>query len=126
MRTMKNIAYALILGSMMEMVYPAMSVESLYKVVPLENWEASQSRPFLKLADEDNEFIHFSTEEQLNRITEKYWSNVPQYIILKVDMKRVPGKLVLEANPGGANKYYHLYDGCIPLEAILEVKTVRN
>ena len=36
----------------------------------------------------------------------------------------LPGKLVLESNPGGKSRYYHLYQGAIPMEAITESKTV--
>jgi len=124
---MKSLFFGLILGaSMTEAVSPAISVDCLYKVVSLQSWEASQALQFVKLSDDDKEFIHFSTKDQLERITGKYWSNVPEYVILKVDMKQVPGKLVYEANPGGANKYYHLYDGCIPSNAILEATIVRQ
>jgi len=124
---MKSLFFGLILGaSMTEAVSPAISVDYLYKVISLQNWEASQSQPFIKLTGDDLDFIHFSTQDQLKRITGKYWSDVAKYIILKVDMKQVPGKLVYEANPGGTNKYYHLYDGCIPSNAIVETTLVRQ
>jgi uncharacterized protein (DUF952 family) len=98
----------------------------LYKVLSVENWEASQSALTLQLSKDDDAFIHFSTDDQLERITSKYWAKDPEHIILKIDTSKFKGKLVYEANPGGASKYYHLYEGSIPLEAIIESKTVKN
>ena len=98
----------------------------LYKVLSFEDWKKSQSQAFLALPKEDEKFIHLSKEDQLERITEKYWSDVPEYIILKIETKQLPGRLVYETNPGGANKYYHLYDGSIPLKAVVEAKTIKN
>lgn len=101
-----------------------MAPRYLYKIVSSEDWKESQCKESLKLTDDDHDFIHFSTESQLNRIAEKYWGNVPKYIILKVDTTKIPGEMVFEANPGGSNKYYHLYNGSIPLSAVIESKLV--
>ena len=98
----------------------------LYKVISLNSWKQSQSAKSLALSADDQSFIHFSREDQLERITAKYWSTVPEYMVLKINTAKLLGKLVLEANPGGTSKYYHLYDGSIPLEAIVESKTIKN
>lgn len=100
--------------------------EYLFKILSLSHWNASQNRSVLILSSEDDAFIHLSTENQLDKIIEKYWSNAPQYVILKVKTKMLEGKLVYEANPGGTNKYYHLYNGRIPLESIVEAKIIYN
>lgn len=98
----------------------------LYKVISKENWAASQHAHYVQLSDDDSAFIHFSTEEQLPRITSKYWKDVPEYVVLKVDTARLPGNMVFEANPGGTSKYYHLYNGSIPMKAVVEAKIVKN
>lgn len=98
----------------------------LYKVLSVENWKKSQSDLTVALSTDDKDFIHFSREDQLKRITSKYWAAVPEYVVLKVDTSKLAGKLVFEANPGGTSKYYHLYEGSIPLEAITESKVVKN
>jgi len=92
----------------------------LYKVLSTSDWEKSCKS--VHLSSMDDEFIHFSTQEQLPRIVEKFWGNVSEYIVLKIETVQLPGNLVLEANPGGANKYYHLYNGSIPFSAIVEMK----
>ncbi len=94
----------------------------LYKIISPENWKESQSQNCVKLAKEDDEFIHLATESQLQKIIDKYWGNASAYVILKVAVNRLPGELVYEANPGGTNKYYHLYGGAIPRDSIVEFK----
>ncbi len=97
----------------------------LYKIVSQENWKKSQEGNSLVLSEEDQLFIHFSTEDQVERILVKYWSNVHECTILKVATDRLSGNLVYEANPGGTSKYYHLYEGEIPLKAVVEATTYR-
>ncbi len=97
----------------------------LFKILSLENWRASSENTTIHLSSFDNAFIHLATEEQLPKILEKFWGDKPEYVLLKLDVSQLPGKLVLEANPGGSTKYYHLYDGSIPSSAVVEV-TVRR
>lgn len=92
----------------------------LYKILSLRNWQATQNRKTVSLAAEDASFIHLSTEDQLEKVIAKYWSEADQYVILKIDCSKLEGKLVYETNPGGTNKYFHLYEGFIPFHAILE------
>jgi len=95
----------------------------LYKILSKENWEKSKGKEALHLPQEDEEFIHLSTEDQLKKIIEKYWKKVPEFFILKIDAEKLPGDLRFEANPGGTNKYYHLYNGYIPHRAIVASRT---
>lgn len=98
----------------------------LYKVLSLEDWKESQNKSSLKLPPADKEFIHLSTEEQLDKIIAKYWSSKNEdFVVLKLNTSQLPGELRYEANPGGTNKYYHLYQGSIPLNAIEESKRTR-
>lgn len=98
----------------------------LYKVLSVEEWKESQNDKSVKLGAIDKDFIHLSTEDQLSRIVEKYWGNVKEYVVVKIDTKKLPGKLVYEANPGGTNKYYHLYNATIPLSAVVDAKTIKK
>lgn len=98
----------------------------LYKILSVEMWQASQNEKNLQLAPEDDAFIHFSKEDQLERIIEKYWAKMPQFTILKIETAKLPGHLIFEANPGGKNKYYHLYNGAIPLGSVMETKLIQK
>jgi uncharacterized protein (DUF952 family) len=92
----------------------------LYKILSVQDWEDSQGEQFVELPAEDLDFIHFSREDQLERILSKYWANTPA-VVLRVDVSKLPGDLVFETNPGGSAKYYHLYNGEVPLNAVVEI-----
>lgn len=90
----------------------------LYKILSKDAWEESLQKGSLVLTADDTIFIHLATNEQVPRIADKFFKGI-EYIVLKVDTKKMQGRLVLESNPGGISQYYHLYDGVIPLEAVV-------
>lgn len=90
----------------------------LYKIMSEEDWETSQRQHKLKLGQADDQFIHLSTEEQIDKIYEKFFRGMP-VVILKIKTDKLHGKLVKERNPGGMTEYYHLYDGSIPMDAVV-------
>lgn len=94
--------------------------ETIFKIVSPEQWQKSLKANYVVVGEIDTHFIHFSTQEQVTSVLNKFWKDRP-HVILKIDAKKLSGKLVMESNPGGINKYPHLYNGSIPLEAILEV-----
>ena len=98
----------------------------LYKVLSMDNWEASRCQELIQLASDDAAFIHFSKEDQLDRIVDKYWANATKFVVLKIAAEKLPGKLVFEANPGGENKYYHLYEGAVPFNSIVELRIIER
>lgn len=99
--------------------------EYLYKIVSMEQWQASMNKPDLVLTTADQEFIHLSKESQLPHVAAKFWGG-SDHVILKLASKRLKGRLVYETNPGGKNKYYHLYEGSIPLDAVVDVTVIRT
>lgn len=103
-----------------------MTPKYLYKILSFENWKESQNLPFIYLSNDDDDFIHLATEDQLERIIKKFWGSTPEFIVLKIETNNLVGKLVYEANPGGSNKYYHLYEGKIPRSSVIEVKSIKN
>ena len=98
----------------------------LYKVVSVQDWKASKGKKFVKLSKMDEKFIHLARAGQLKKIATKFWGKVPKYFILKLNTTKLLGNMKFEANPGGTNKYYHLYNGSIPnnKEVIVDVKKV--
>lgn len=90
----------------------------LYKVLSLDDWQ--KSGDVIHLSPADHEFIHFATEEQLPKIIDKYWKDIPEFMVLKIETQKLSGRLVYESNPGGATKYYHLYEGYITRDAVVE------
>ncbi len=99
------------------------SPEYLYRIVSTEQWEESLHQNQVVNSSIDKDFIHLATEEQLAHIAQKFWNN-KDHIILKLASKKLTGRLVYEANPGGTTLYYHLYKGNVPLDAVVEVSKV--
>lgn len=98
--------------------------QSLYKVLSWKNWEATQSKQAVVTPPEDQPFIHLAREDQLDRILAKYWADTPQFVVLKVNPAQLKGRLVYETNPGSTTCYYHLYEGSIPVCAIVESRVI--
>ena len=94
----------------------------LYKALTYELWEKSQHEQALCLPPMDDAFIHFSTEAQIERTVAKFFADVPEYVILKIETAKLKGDLVYESNPGSTSKYYHIYNGSIPCSAVVECK----
>jgi peptide deformylase len=100
------------------------SPKYIYKILSLRNWQATQNSKAIQLSAEDDAFVHFSTEDQLEKIIGKYWADAPQVVILKIDSNKLEGELAFERNAGGTTKYYHLYNGFIPFNSIVESRIV--
>lgn len=96
----------------------------LYKVVSHEQWQKSLLQNVVVGSSIDEEFIHLAKEDQMNHVVKKFWNNM-DYIVLKLASKKLVGRLIYERNPGGTNEYYHLYEGNIPLDAVVDVSVVR-
>lgn len=96
----------------------------LYKILSMRSWQATQKKKCVILTADDDAFIHLATEEQIEKIVAKFFPDEPEYAILKLDTTKLQGNLVYESNPGGTTKYYHLYNGFIPFNAIIESKIV--
>lgn len=97
----------------------------LYKIVSPEDWQRSKSQKILETSSMDENFIHLSTKEQLPHIAQKFWKN-KDYVILTLDTKKLVGRLVYETNPGGTTLYYHLYEGKIPLDAVMDASLTKS
>lgn len=91
----------------------------LYKIISPEQWQESLLHNQVVSSALDKDFIHLATEEQLNHVAQKFW-NAKEHVILKLNPKMLKGRLIFETNPGGTTLFYHLYDGIIPLEAVLD------
>ncbi len=96
----------------------------LYKVISVPDWQNSQQEDKVALGAIDQEFIHLATERQLDKIIKKYWKDESRFVILKMDTNKLKGKLVFETNPGGTSRYFHLYEGYIPFDSIVDGKLV--
>lgn len=99
--------------------------EHLYKIISFEQWQKSLLQNEVVGSPIDTEFVHLAKEDQLDHVAQKFWNNM-DYIVLKLASKKLVGRLIFETNPGGSTQYYHLYEGSIPLDAVVDVTVVRT
>lgn len=94
--------------------------EYLYKIVSLQQWQTSLQQTEIALSSLDDDFIHLAKAEQVKHVAQKFWEN-QDYIVLKLASNKLVGQLIYETNPGGSTHYYHLYEGDIPHDAVVDV-----
>jgi uncharacterized protein (DUF952 family) len=104
----------------------ALPPKYLYKITSIQNWRDSQKGTVLVPQVMDEAFIHLATEAQIGSVINKYWSEAPEIVLLKIDTSLLKGELKCERNPGGTHYYYHLYGAEIPHRAIIESKILRR
>jgi uncharacterized protein (DUF952 family) len=62
-----------------------MTPQCLYKILSIKDWRISQSMDVVDLTDADQDFIDLAREDQLDKISKKYWDKDPEYVLLKID-----------------------------------------
>jgi len=92
----------------------------LYKIISPEQWQHSQLQAFVEPTELDHDFIHLAQEHQVDGVIKKFWKDTP-YLILTLDSSLLNGKLVLESNRPGGDRYYHLYNGSIPISSVVAI-----
>jgi len=100
----------------MQPVWP----QSLFKILTLAQWKEGQEKKILILGDQDETFIHLAEEHQVVKIAKKFFKDQSQVVIIELDRNKLVGRLIKERNPGGETKYFHLYDGHLPFNAIIQ------
>ncbi len=94
---------------------------TLYKILSIEEWEASKKIGQIQPGSKDTKFIHLATKDQVEQVKKKFW-NKKEHIILLLDPSKFEGQLVYEANNPGGDKYYHLYEGKILFNALQKIE----
>lgn len=97
-----------------------MTTSILYKITTEELWSASQEKGRLALTAMDETFIHLAEADDVDRLIAKFFADMQSVIVLSLAPEKLEGRLVKERNPGGSKEYYHLYEGYIPLEAVVK------
>ena len=69
---------------------------------------------------ESEGFIHCSYEHQLDGVIERYYSDEPRLVILKISANKLKSKWVSEPSTGG-EEYPHVY-GPINLNAVVHAE----
>lgn len=89
----------------------------LYKIMSLDNWDKTKNE-IARLESNDNEFIHFSMDDQWRRIVEKRFTN-KNYVLLTIDTTKTNGTWKYEFDTSMKEKWWHLYNGSITRQSIV-------
>jgi uncharacterized protein (DUF952 family) len=93
----------------------------IYHIVLPEKWEAVKNdSSYLAGSLETEGFIHCSYDHQLDEVIERYYSDAPELVVLKLDIGKLTSKLVSEPSTGG-EIYPHIY-GPINLDAVVSAE----
>jgi len=95
----------------------------LYKIISLEDWNASQTQDLLKLSKDQNTVLLWKVDQLENTILSDF-STSPEVIILEIDLDKLPNEVQSKQDDMGKAISYH-YMGSIPMKAINEPRIVR-
>lgn len=94
----------------------------IYKIAPASLWRKAQDKGRFDGAPADiaDEYIHFSTSDQVKATAAKYFKGQDNLLLIAVDAKRLGDALRYEPSRGGA-LFPHLYSA-LPLDTVVFAK----
>lgn len=93
----------------------------VYHIVLPDEWEVVKSNSIYSAPSLEAEgFIHCSYDHQLEGVIERYYTDAPELVILKLEIGKLTSKLVSEPSTGG-EIYPHIY-GPINLDAVVSAE----
>ncbi len=106
----------------------------IYHITTEKSWQIARELGEYKPASLKSEgFIHCSTEEQLPKVIEAFYKNIPNILILGISLEKLSSPVKWEApvHPGGVSPFPveemetfpHIY-GAINLKAVEKVTTL--
>lgn len=106
-----------------------MTPAGLYHIALRSDWEAATaegeyaiSTRGRSLADEG--FIHCSFAEQVDATAARFYADVDDVVLLRIDPDRLASRVVVEDLAGTGEPFPHVY-GPIPVDAVVEVRPLR-
>ena len=86
-----------------------MNLKHIYKIIDTDEWQKAIEKGSYLGSKKDNEdgYIHFSEQEQVEGTLKKYYSNKKNLTLLKVDTLKLENLLWEQASDG--NMFPHLY-----------------
>lgn len=120
--------FLFLIGSLIIFLKKRLSSSFLYKIVPVSDFNATDEQNCIQLSflDKQSGFMHTSYGWQISDILEKFFKNIDQVLILKLNvyqLKKSGTTVRPEANKLGGTIYPHLYGSQkIPLAAVEQVQ----
>ena len=106
-----------------------MTSADLYHIAFRSDWEAAKadgeyaiSTRGRSLADEG--FIHCSFAEQVDATAARFYADVGDAVVLRIDPDRLTSRVVVEDLDGTGERFPHVY-GPIPVSAVVAVRPLQ-
>tara|TARA_Y100000768_G_scaffold388163_1_gene382539 strand:+ start:18733 stop:19062 length:330 start_codon:yes stop_codon:yes gene_type:complete len=94
----------------------------IFHILSQSDYDLALARGFYRPESLEKEgFIHFSSEDQVEKTAKRFYLNQKNLLLLKVDPSQLKHKLIVE--PADGDEFPHLY-GDLNLDAITEVFTL--
>lgn len=96
----------------------------IYHVVTKNLWKTAQDKGFYEAPSLDLEgFIHFSRQEQVQGVLERYYKGQTDLLLLQVEESKLTANLKYELAPSVNELFPHLF-GPLNLDAVITVTEV--
>jgi glutathione S-transferase len=102
----------------------------LFHVALADDWAAATSRGEYAISTRgrslaEEGFIHCSFGEQVDATVARFYADVDEAVVLRIDPARLTSRVVVEDLDRTGERFPHVY-GPIPIDAVVEVVEVRR
>ena len=96
----------------------------IYHVTTATNWKAALDQGWYAADSLVLEgFIHMSKEEQVEGVLTRYYSGIPDLVLLHIEESLLTSQLIFELSPSVNEEFPHLF-GKLNIDAVVEVKPI--
>jgi uncharacterized protein (DUF952 family) len=97
----------------------------IYHIVSATDWAKQESQPSYEASSLQTEgFIHLSQKEQVSQTLSRYYQDVPDLLLLHVDVDKLTHELKYELSTNN-ERFPHLY-GPLNKEAVIAVEPITS
>jgi len=91
----------------------------IYHITSAHEWSAAQTSGLYSPANFNTDgFIHCSFKDQVIIVANKFYKNVNELVLLKIETDLVSANIVEENLEGGAENFPHIY-GKLPVKTVI-------
>lgn len=102
-----------------------MTQKFIYHIISEDEWEGvSKKESYTPDSLSSEGFIHFSFSDQVNEVIKRYYKEVEDLLLLKVEISKIKSNLKIETI-GNFGSYPHLYSG-LKLENVVGVYRIQK
>ena len=106
-----------------------MTSADLYHIALADDWARAESTGEYAVSTRgrslaDDGFIHCSFAEQVAATADRFYADVDDAVVLRIDPDRLVSRVVVEDLDGTGEQFPHVY-GPIPVDAVVEVRRLR-